>query len=152
MPTLRRASPALLALLLGAGLYWVARPAWASHLPGSAHGLWSLALPGWLPSLLHAFAFALLLALAAFPHRRWMVGGCLGWLALSLAFEVGQHARVALRLRDLPEPLSGYFLRGTFDVADLGATVAGVALAWVWARAWLRSRLQDGLRRERGEG
>lgn len=103
------------------------------------------AVGGCLPTLAHTFAFSLFTA-AALPRRSSPpYGACVTWFALNAAFEVGQHPQVSLRLAallerdDLAGPLSSalanYFVRGTFDVRDIGAALIGAVLAGATLRA-----------------
>jgi hypothetical protein len=135
------------ALLLGTAVYVLDRgpgsirvwPAsWTGlGVPGAAFG----AIGAWLPSFAHAFAFAVPTALLLAPRRHAIAAGCTTWAAIGTAFELGQHPWLAAPLADaqrgslaaLPgaSPLAAYFARGTFDPADLVATVAGAAAAAV---------------------
>jgi hypothetical protein len=136
---------AALALLLGALVYAVDRPAgsayllprWmAANIPGrEVFG----AIGGWLPSFAHAFAFTVLTA-AAMPATRWRpwLAAAL-WCAIGVGMEVGQHPALSGRLAAaLPawfagvpvlDHLGAYWRRGTFDAGDLLAVVAGCTLA-----------------------
>lgn len=127
------------ALLAGLFVYIVDRPA--------AHAIWipAIGLPAagrqfgaagdWLPSFLHALAFSLLTASLWRAGSRAAYAACAAWALVDLAFEAGQHAQLkaplAVALRhsaapaELTEPLAGYLLRGTFDVADIAAVLAG---------------------------
>jgi hypothetical protein len=97
------------------------------------------ALGLWLPSFVHPFVFALLGAALRAPGAAPAYGACLGWWAVNVAFEAGQHARIAPRvaeaLRELgvdgawSRPLTGYLSRGTFDVGDLIAATLGALAA-----------------------
>ena len=100
-------------------------------------------LGGWLPSFVHTFAFSLFTA-AALPERAApRYGACVVWFAVNVAFEIGQHPLVSMRLAEalqgslggmpFARPLAGYFVHGTFDPGDiiaalLGALAAGVVL------------------------
>ena len=106
-------------------------------------------LGGWLPSFVHTFAFSLFTA-AALPERAApRYGACVAWFAVNLAFEIGQHLQVSVRLAKalqgglgaLPfsRSLANYFLHGTFDPGDiaaalLGALAAGCVLLWMHPR------------------
>lgn len=95
------------------------------------------ALPGWLPSFAHTFAFALLTMAVLRPGSIPRCSACLAWGLLEMLFEVCQHSTLGhgltARLRDLSVEwparvqLLGYFAHGTFDPADLAACAAG---AW----------------------
>jgi hypothetical protein len=93
----------------------------------------------WLPSFVHAFAFGLFSAALLAPRPRWVFGACGFWFAVNAAFEIGQHPQVrgplaAALQRGFGEgpvvrACQNYFLRGTFDVADLVAAALGALLA-----------------------
>ncbi len=97
---------------------------------------------GSLPSLAHAFAFALLSALVLPWRRAWQAGACIGWALVDALFEIGQHRALSGPLGDLLPPLAGYWRHGTFDPLDLAAGGVGAALAY----ALLRRFARDGAR------
>jgi len=92
-----------------------------------------------LPSFAHTFAFSLFTAAALPPCSRAAYPACLAWCAVNVAFELGQHERFSAHLAEMLQgnlsalpmnrPLANYFLRGTFDVGDIVAAVAGALLA-----------------------
>jgi hypothetical protein len=97
------------------------------------------ALGGWLPSLVHTFAFSLFTA-AVLPGRSVpRYGICVAWFAVNVAFELGQHPLVSGRLAELlqgglgglplTQPLASYFVRGTFDPGDIVAALLGALAA-----------------------
>ena len=106
-------------------------------------------LGGWLPSFVHTFAFSLFTA-AALPERAApRYGACVVWFAVNVAFEIGQHPQISVRLAEalhgglgvLPfsRSLANYFVHGTFDPGDivaalLGALAAGCVLLWMHPR------------------
>ena len=106
---------------------------------------WFGAIGGWLPSLVHPFAFSLFTAALRAPGAPPAYGACAAWGLVNLAFELGQHPRVgpvlAAQLEAAFGPAAGaraladYFTRGRFDPADLAAAVAGALAAAVWLRA-----------------
>ncbi len=131
------------ALLLGVLVYLTDRPALPAALSNLSPWLARLQLFGaagqWLPSFVHPLAFSLF-TVAALPARAApRYGVCAAWCAVNWVFEVGQHAAIkaslAVGLQDLlgHSPLvrwlGRYFLRGTFDVADLMATLGGALAA-----------------------
>lgn len=89
----------------------------------------------WLPSFVHPFAFGLLSAAALPALGACRYGACLAWCMLNLAFELGQHPLLSLRLAEalhqalghtpLTHSLSSYFMRGTFDLNDVVAVILG---------------------------
>jgi hypothetical protein len=97
------------------------------------------ALGGWLPSFVHTFAFSLFTA-AVLPERPVpRYGVCFAWFAVNVAFEIGQHPLVSVRLAEalqgdfggmpLTQPLAGYFVHGTFDLGDIVAALLGAIAA-----------------------
>lgn len=146
---------------LGAGLavYVIDRAA-AHALVGSvasAHSGQPLfgAVGLWLPSFVHPLAFSLFSAALLGPWPRWQYGACGFWFAVNTAFEIGQHPQLRVPLADalrrgfgdgaVVRAAGNYFLRGTFDVADLVANAFGAALA-----ALIVHRLH--FRQEQGHG
>ena len=135
---------ALALLLLGVGLlaYLTARPpSSAAALPPDWHhrsvtAVHVLREAGWLPSLLHPWAFGLLSAAVA-RARPWQLGACVAWGGVNLLFEAGQHPALAEALVQAlgagtwqgAAALARYFASGTFDPADLAAAAAGTAAA-----------------------
>ena len=89
----------------------------------------------WLPSFLHTFSFSLLTAAAGSATKPAAYGSCAAWCMVNLAFELGQHPQVSPRLADLllrffgdtapSRWTSNFFLRGTFDINDIAAALAG---------------------------
>lgn len=135
------------ALAVGLLVYLGDRPAGTAWLLPQAGALRGHAGQGgaasWLPSAVHAFAFALLSALVLPPRRPLYTTACVGWVLVDVLFELGQHPSAAAPLSrwlqahlplDLAQPLARYFLAGTFDRADLAAALLGGAAAWVLLR------------------
>lgn len=103
---------AALALAAGCAVYAVARPTSLFALAeASMFPAWTAALP----SLLHTFAFALLLA-GVVARRAAAVRLVVGWGVIELAAEFAQRAG----------PVA---VPGTFDWLDVAAVVLGTALA-----------------------
>ncbi len=141
-----------LALLLGAAIYLVDRPAGSAWLVPSA---WQAAKPGrgfgavgqWLPSLVHAFAFSVLTAWLLPRRAGCAAAACLGWALVDSLAEIGQHSAVSAPLAaalaaafdsaPLAARLARYFTQGTFDPADLAAALAGSALAYLALRRFV---------------
>lgn len=141
------------ALALGLLVYLGDRPAgtaWLLPYAGGWRGLHGLgSVTTWLPSAVHAFAFALLSAALLPPRAALRNLACVGWVIVDLAFEAGQQPSVAPSLSaglearlpaSLAQPLARYFVGGTFDRADLAATVLGGAAAWLLLRRTDRPR------------
>ena len=108
------------------------------------------ALGGWLPSFVHTFAFSLFTA-AVLPQRSVpRYGACIAWFAVNVAFEVGQHRLVSVRLAEVLEgglggmpltrPLASYFVHGTFDPGDIVAALLGAMAAGTVLRLIHRGR------------
>lgn len=133
----------LTALLLGTLVYVTDRAAGSAWLLPTldwpaGRGWFGAAAP-WLPSAVHAFAFALLSAALLPPRRSMYAMACAAWVAIDLAFETGQHPAIATELSmhlesalpaAIAQPLARYFRAGTFDPADLGAVLLGGLAAW----------------------
>jgi hypothetical protein len=153
---------AVVFLALGALVYALDRPASVAWLwpfawtAGASHGTaahWFGSAGDWLPSLAHAYAFALLTACAVRSPsaaldetkdprgRRLVAVSCVAWWAIDSAFEVGQHPHWSTTIADaLPgwfrrvpvlDHVGVYFTHGTFDPRDLAATAAGCLGAWL---------------------
>jgi len=95
----------------------------------------------WLPSFAHPFAFSLFTAAALKPRARPRYDACIAWGAINVAFEFGQHPLLSGRLSEALQDTLGrtapvravanYFVRGTFDVGDVLAALAGALAAGV---------------------
>lgn len=148
----------LAALALGGVVYLTDRPVGqAQLLPllGAARSapLWDL-VGDWLPSFVHALAFSLFSAALLPAARGWQLGACGFWGLVDTAFEVGQHALFAASLADWlrgsgaadwpgAAALADYLLRGTFDAADLCASLAGALAAaglLIWRQRFIPGR------------
>jgi len=145
---------ALLALLAGACVYLVDRD-WASTMFLGPFAAWQPArheffgaIGETLPSLLHAYAFTVLLAVTLWPWPKARSSAVLGWFAIAAGLEILQAPGVALAVFGPPassgsplvHSLALYAWCGEFDPADLLATALGCASAWV-ATSALRRRL-----------
>lgn len=134
---------AALALALGAAVYVTHRdPAHvllmpqAFARPGQA---WLGAVDAWLPSFVHPFAFSLLCAASSTRRTRPAYEICAFWGALDSLLECGQHPILAARIDSWLASVAGdklvlralgrYFVRGTFDIRDLLAGLAGALAA-----------------------
>jgi len=87
-----------------------------------------------LPTLLHTFTFSLFTAVALRRGGRGGYAACIAWCAVNVVFEVGQHQHwsahlAALMHGGLRQQLVNCLLRGTFDVGEMIAAVAGALLA-----------------------
>lgn len=137
---------AVFAVFVGTAVYLLDR-SWSSVLFLAPFDAWQPdrvglfgALGYSLPSLMHAYTFALLLILALMPSRaaRWL--GPLAWLVVAAGLELLQaDAAKAFIVEHFSTtagtPVAGTFYRyafyGNFDVADLVATAIGVFAAWL---------------------
>ena len=111
------------------------------------------ALGGWLPSFAHTFAFSLFTA-AVLPERGVpRYGACIAWFAVNVAFEVGQHPVVSVRLAELLQgglgglpltrSLANYFVYGMFDPGDIVAALLGALAAAAVLRLVHRGRREN---------
>ena len=139
---------AIFALILGISVYLLGRD-WASTLfltPFAAYQpetTWSFGWPGLvLPSLLHAYAFSLLLILALGPARYARQIGALSWFFIAAGLEVLQ-AEYFQHLFSVPTlhpsaatltaSIHSYVVNGQFDFGDLAASAVGCILAFAIA-------------------
>ena len=147
-PTALRIAAALSVLSLAAVVYVVDRP--ASSLPAGlaalgihARGLGVLGpFAGWFPTFAHAFAFALLTAVAVGSTSR-IAGAlaCLAWLLVDGVFELAQHPTLSREIAPLArdrladtlilDRTARYLAGGTFDLSDLASIVAGALAAFL---------------------
>lgn len=156
------AAVAAAALLLGALIYLLDRPAgsawllpaqwqeaWQSRWPASSASSWFGSAGLWLPSFVHAFAFSVLTAWQL-PHRpAFAAAACAGWAFVDTLAEIGQHAAMSQDVAAAVTALLGhgstavhiarYFTNGSFAVADIVAALAGSAVAFA-ALWWAVSR------------
>ena len=130
-------------LAVGVLLYLSDRQSSRTLLIPAVQGLAGLHLFGavglWLPSFIHTFSFSLFTAVALGPGRVPRHGACAAWCLINVAFEFGQQAQFKAYWADALQggwasapwarPLAQYFLRGTFDMADVAAAVAGAVAA-----------------------
>lgn len=131
------------ALAAGALVYLVDRAAGsASLLPAGAWSgtAWHFgAIGAWLPSFVHPFAFSLFFAALTPTGAARAYRACAAWWAVNAAFELGQLAPAAAAIAATlhaafgdaapARVLANYFLRGTFDRADLLAATSGALAA-----------------------
>jgi hypothetical protein len=161
---------AVLALTAGVLVYVLDRPAGtASLLPSVWHAgsgvSWFGPAGAWLPSLVHAFAFSVLTALALPWRQRNMAAACLGWAGIDTLAEIGQHAAVSPAVtaalmnasaltggHAVAEPVARYFANGSFDVADVAAGLAGCLLAYAALRLATRCRPARNVPRQQADG
>jgi hypothetical protein len=139
---------AIIAVVAGSLVYVIDRPVPHVYLlpsvfafSGSPRNVFG-AIGASLPSFLHVFAFSLLTAAVVASRTARTAAIIAGaWCATDLLFEVGQHPALAPFIdASLPswfasvpmlENVGPYFLRGSFDTADLAATIAGAAFAYL---------------------
>jgi hypothetical protein len=145
-PGLIRVLLGLCLLFLGTGVYLLDR-SWQqlaiadliplTRAPSPIFG----ALGGSLPSFAHVCAFALLTAALLDGGRRLNQAICLGWLSVDVAFELGQHPKLATSIanavpawfRHVPvlDKTPNYFLSGTFDPLDILMATLGALTAYL---------------------
>jgi hypothetical protein len=133
-------------LVLGTGVYLLDR-SWQqlaiaqviplTHARSPVFGV----LGGSLPSFAHVCAFALLTAALLDGGRRLNQLICFGWLAVNVAFELGQHPKLATFLANavpawfaqiaILDKTPTYFLGGTFDPLDLLFATLGALAAYL---------------------
>ena len=147
------------ALALGVLVYLTDRGAASAPLIPSIDVLGGADLFGaaaaWLPSFLHPLAFILFTAAVALPSASPPYWTCLLWLAIDVMFEAGQLPAASERFsslaREVTDPTGGlvaiarYLQNGTYDPADIAATVGGVLVAGVVLHVVLRRRKGDEL-------
>jgi len=139
------AGSAFLALALGTSVYLLDRD-WSTTLflspladiqPAALAVFGSAGL--FLPSLFHAYAFSLLIVLAAPRTRTARVYASVGWFAIAAGLECLQAFDIDPvsgegagwpAVRALSGVLHSYMEYGQFDLADLVATAAGCLAAY----------------------
>jgi hypothetical protein len=142
------ASSAVGSLLLGFGVYLFGRD-WGSVLFLEPFAAWQPAWSGaalpaaaWLPSLFHAYGFALLIILMLRPHPRAPVYGAFGWFVIAACMEWLQSAPAEslvlathrlLTTAPVPVLIEAYVVHGRFDAGDILATALGCLAACVAA-------------------
>lgn len=136
-----------ISLSAGYLVYFLGRPGPTIYAIPENLEHWVFALPllseisGPLPGFFHTFAFILLIAVVLNPSRTGLFLVCLGWMAIELFFEIGQHPFFAQYLiewvpawfADVPflEVTDSYFLSGTFDPVDVLFILFGTAAAFL---------------------
>lgn len=136
---------AVLAFAIGTGVYLFDR-SWSSVLFLAPLAGWqsgSIGLFGGigesLPSLTHAYAFALLVIVVLGPWRWARLVGALTWLLFACGLECLQSpafraifAPVHSASASLADggPFIDFMINGRFDAVDIAATVAGVLAAY----------------------
>ena len=92
----------------------------------------------WLPEFIHVFAFILLTAGIISCGKRGYILIAAGWFLVDALFELGQrYSSQVIRLipswfSRIPflESTEGFFRKGTFDMRDMTAIVAGTVAAY----------------------
>lgn len=145
-PAMTLVAMAFVALALGVLVYLVDRsgprgPDWTVSLVGTRHEPRQLfgVVGWWLPTFAHTLAFSMFTAAVHSGRQRPSYVACAGWWLVNVAFEVGQHEKVAPVLDEILAQwfgssgwirrASGYFQHGTFDPGDIVAATAGAACA-----------------------
>jgi hypothetical protein len=132
-------------LFLGVLVYVIARPEGVLFLPeafnlGHYFPAFLTSLTGPLPVFFHVLGLSLLTAAVLAPGKRATVAICLSWAAVNGLFELGQHAaiyawfsaRLPAGFQDiwLLEQTLHYFHHGTFDPADIVASLLAIGIAY----------------------
>ena len=92
-----------------------------------------------LPAFFHISSLILITASLSKQSKRRYIAICLVWLSIEAVFELGQAFSTAASrmtpdiLNDIPffENTKNFFLKGTFDLFDLSATVTGSLLGYI---------------------
>jgi hypothetical protein len=148
---LRCAVLGIAALSVGVCIYVAARDIGTAYLlPESL--TWPMVESGLgsLPTFFHVVAFSMLTIAAVNPRSTsTCVAIALGWCAMNMVFEIGQHSTVApivtsmvpasFDVVPLLDNLAPYFQNGIFDFADLLAAAIG-AIVSVGLVLWLRNK------------
>jgi hypothetical protein len=127
---LRVTAIAVAALAVGVAIYVLDRPPGSAYLLPrgatlfSGTALWFGGAGDWIPAFLHVFAFSLLSAALLRASRAAAASACVAWWAIDSLFELGQHPAIS------PHLGAAYFVRGSFDPADLLATALGAVFAY----------------------
>lgn len=142
------AAMAALSLLCGLVAYWVGRPAGSVYVlarlpafPSVVHCDSCRVLANYLPDFVHPYAFILLtVAAVAWFGRRATGMICIGWAAVDILFEVGQHPGISASVAaaipkwfdrvPVLDSARGFFVAGRFDWHDVLAIALGSTLAW----------------------
>jgi len=93
----------------------------------------------WLPEFIHVFSFILLIAGIVSCGKRGYVIICAGWFLVDALFEFGQkYSSTVLKIipswfSGIPilESTEGFFRKGTFDMKDMIAILAGTIAAYL---------------------
>ena len=151
----RQTAIGMACLFLGVLVYVTARPEGVLFLPeafnlGYHFPELFISLTGPLPVFFHVLGLSLLIAAVLAPNKGVAIGICLGWAAVNGLFELGQHATIyawlgaqlPARFQDiwLIEQTLHYFQHGTFDLADLVASMLAAAVAYPIIRYTTRLR------------
>ena len=96
-------------------------------------------ISGSLPAFIHVFSFILITAGVVSCRKTGYLIICASWLILDCSFELGQkyNALISAIIPDwfagIPvlENSNSYFLKGTFDPADMAAIIGGTMAAYV---------------------
>jgi hypothetical protein len=139
---------AFAALLIGCAVYAVDRQGNAVFLPTEIPYPQNIALfahiAGWLPSLLHTFAFVVASALVWGSSRKQIYLLCALWVGIEVLMETLQFPSVAAELRhwNMDSTAAGAYLiayseAGVFSLGDVIAIAVGALCA-----GWILQRIQ----------
>ena len=124
------------------GVYFVHRFGFILRLHNIIYGVapdFFGSLGPWLPEFIHVFSFILLTAGIVACEKRGYVIICIGWFTIDALFELGQkYSSQVIKIipswfSGIPilESTEGFFRKGTFDMRDMIAIVAGTVAAYI---------------------
>jgi hypothetical protein len=124
------------------GVYFIHRFGFILRLHNMIHGIapdFFGSLGPWLPEFVHVFSFILLTAGIVACGKRGYVIICAGWFLIDALFELGQkYSSQVIKIipawfSGIPilESTEGFFRRGTFDMTDMIAILAGTVAAYL---------------------
>lgn len=124
------------------GVYFVHRFGFILKLHKMIHGVapdFFGSFGPWLPEFIHVFSFILLTAGIIACGKRGYLIICAGWFFIDALFELGQkYSSQVIKIipswfSGIPilESTEGFFRKGTFDMRDMTAIVAGTVAAYL---------------------
>lgn len=138
------ATSGLISLLLGVSVYLLDRD-WNSVLFLTSFSTWQPAVIGWLgplglslPSLFHAYGFAIFIIIALGGRRVSALFGATGWFGIAVLLEALQSEPAGSFFLTTPHFFStsmfgsaveAYVVNGSFDIGDILAAAIGCIAA-----------------------
>ena len=138
---------ALIALLVGGGVYLIDRPCGSAYLIPCFGSIFIQeanlfgSIGGFLPDFIHIYVFILLTVVCLNPSKNQLIIVCIAWLFTELTFEVLQIDSISLwlitiigeRFIGIPvlEHLTTYLSYGVFDALDVFAITIGAFFAYL---------------------